>query len=68
MVIRPVIANNGRGIVVAAATIVRVGQSTLTGNATSWSASAVGALRSYGDNNIAGNGDGDPAPPTIAKK
>jgi hypothetical protein len=25
-------------------------------------------LRSYGDNNIDGNGDGDPAPTTIPKK
>jgi hypothetical protein len=27
-----------------------------------------GAVRSYGDNNIDGNRDGNPAPPTISKK
>jgi hypothetical protein len=39
----------------------------VTGNAIGWGV-ADGAVVSYGDNNINGNGDGDPAPTTIAKK
>ena len=64
MVVRSVAANNGTGIAVGSGTAtLRVGQSTVTGNATS----TVG-VSSYGDNYINGNGDGDPAPATIAKK
>jgi hypothetical protein len=36
------------------------------GNVQSWVDE--GNLQSYGDNEIDGNGDGDSAPPTIAKK
>ena len=68
MVVRSVAANNGTGLSAASAqATLRVGQSTVTGNATSWSV-AGGILRSYGDNNIDGNGDGDPPPTTIVKK
>jgi hypothetical protein len=73
MVIRSVAANNSTGL--SAATLgagptatLRVGQSTVTGNTTSWQALNAAVLRSYGDNNIDGNGDGDPAPTTIPKK
>lgn len=48
--------------------IVRIGQSTITGNTNSWNAAANGIVESYGDNNIDGNGDNNPAPPTIATK
>ena len=75
MVVRSVATNNAghsnaRGLSAdnnAAATL-RVSQSTVTGNPISWSANGGAVLRSYGDNNIDGNGDGDPAPPTIPKK
>jgi len=70
MVVRSVAANNGAGISAdGASATLRVGQSAVTGNTTSWSFPNGGTLRSYGDNNIDGNGDGDPAAPTtIAKK
>jgi len=70
MVARSVAAhNNGTGLDASGAnTTLRVGQSTITGNTTSWVAASGAVLRSYGDNNIDGNGDGDPAPTTIAKK
>ena len=50
-------------------TTVRIGQSTITGNFRSWD-NTVGfaKVQSFGDNYIAGNGDGDPAPPVIARK
>jgi hypothetical protein len=64
VLIRSTSANNGKeGIKVAhtgaGIAILRVGQSTITGNGSSWS--ATGTLQSFGDNNIIGNGDGDPA-------
>jgi hypothetical protein len=70
MVIRSVSSNNASGLFVAGANAtLRIGQSTLTGNtANSWVASAGGLLRSYGDNNIDGNADGDPVIPTILAK
>ncbi len=68
-VTRSVAANNTYGLYAyGAASTLRVGQSTLTGNTISWQAMSSGVLRSYGDNNIDGNSDGDPAPTTIAKK
>jgi len=66
MVIRSVTANNGTGLSSSAGGTLRLGQSSITGNATSWSAS--GLVQSYGDNDINGNGDGDPAPATIGRK
>ena len=70
MVVRSVAANNGTGLTAGGGltTTLRVSQSAVTGNTTSWSATGGAVLRSYGDNNIDGNGDGDPAPPTIPKK
>ena len=69
MLIRSVAANNGTGISVDGATAnLRVGESTITGNTTSWSFTNGGALRSYGDNNIDGNGDGGPPIPTVIGK
>src|SRR6266540_588304 len=72
MLVRSVAVNNATGIaadaVAVATTSLRVGQSTVTGNTASWSVSGNAILRSYGNNRINGNGDGDPAPPTIAKK
>jgi Right handed beta helix region len=69
MVARSVAANNGAGISASGAkATLRVGQSAVTGNALSWQVTSSAVLRSYGDNNIDGNGDGDPAPTTIPAK
>ena len=49
---------------------VRIGQSGITGNTfKSWdNSSGPAKVLSYGDNYIDGNADGDPAPPSIARK
>jgi len=72
LVTRSTSANNGGAGITAdedgGIAVLRVGQSTITGNGRSWS-SFGGAVQSYGDNKIVGNGDGDPAIPTlIARK
>ena len=73
-VVRSVVANNvgigsGTGLVADGANAtVRLGQSTVTGNDIGWRATGGALLQSFGDNYIAGNGDNDPAPPTIARK
>ena len=67
LVMRSVAVNNGNGVVADGGTL-RFGQSTITGNTTSWVQGGGGILRSYGDNNIDGNGDGDPVPPPTASK
>src|SRR5262249_20191492 len=65
---RSVAANNFNGLDARGPkATLRVGESTVTGNRVSWqTASAV--LRSYGDNNIDGNFDGNPLPPTTPGK
>ena len=63
-VVRSVIHSNGLRLKAIGASILRIGQSALTRNATSW----VGNVQSYGDNYIDGNGDSNPAPPAIAMK
>jgi len=67
-VVRSVASNNGTGVAATGAHAeLRLGASTLSGNAQSWTkVSAV--LSSYGDNNIDGNHDGNLAPPLIVKK
>jgi len=70
-VTRSVAANNlGVGLVVdeVPTASLRVSQSAIAGNAHTWAVSGTGVLQSLGDNYIAGNADGDPAPPTIAAK
>jgi len=68
-VIRSVSANNQAGLFANGPLgTLRVGQTTIIGNTASWEVMNGGFIRSYGDNNIDGNGDGDPAPITIAKK
>jgi len=47
---------------------LRVGNSAITGNATSWFQAPGGTVLSYGDNYIDGNGDGDPTPPATPTK
>jgi len=67
-VIRSALADNGVGLTASdARATLRVGQSTITGNRLSWQNNGSN-LRSYGDNNIDGNGDGDPAIPTVIAK
>jgi hypothetical protein len=69
MLDRSMAANNLVGLTAnGAPATVRVGQSAITGNTTSWSTANSAILRSYRDNNIDGNGDGDPAPTVIATK
>ena len=69
MVVRSVAANNGTGLAMKGSPLtVRLGQSSVTGNTTSWQVTNGAVLQSYGDNDIDGNGDGNPAPPTISKK
>jgi len=70
-VTRSVAANNGffgffAGVVPTVS--MRFGQSVITGNAQGWAIERNAVLQSFGDNYIAGNADGDPAPPTIARK
>src|SRR5262249_10314741 len=70
-VIRSVAANNrGAGVEAdtAATATLRVGETTIAGNAKAWSAAGGATLQSFGDNHVAGNADGDPALPVIARK
>jgi hypothetical protein len=70
-----VIANNtGIGIVVSgASSTVRVGNTTITGNATGLSASGGSVIQSWGDNRLVGNptvgaaNDGTFSPPALVK-
>ena len=70
VVARSVIANNGVGLAAdGPGARLHLGRSVVTGNTTSWTdfgGSAV--LDSYGDNDINGNNDGDPAPAVISRK
>src|SRR5262245_48885268 len=69
MLIRSVASHNFSGIVaIGPSATLRIGQSSLTGNAFSWQVVAGGTLQSYGDNNINGNSDGDPPIPTVIAK
>jgi hypothetical protein len=71
LVVRSVAANNrdaGFEVDANPTASLRIGQSTITNNATAWRASGGAVLQSFGDNNIAGNAAGDPAPPVIARK
>jgi hypothetical protein len=71
MVFRSVAANNGdAGLDAEDGTkaTLWVSQSVIAGNAHAWFAAGGAVLRSFGDNYIVGNRDGDPVPPTIARK
>jgi len=74
MVSRSVAASNGTGVrsigTLGVGPAVRVGQSSLTGNASTWVISGSAFLMSYGDNNVDVNGDGSPGAPNgiIGKK
>ena len=69
MVVRTISANNGTGLAaVAANATLRFSNTVVTGNNVSWSATAGSTFLSYGDNNIDGNADANPAPTTTALK
>ena len=70
MVLNSVASYNSTGIVADGTNeTVRIGQSGITGNTLkSWDSTGSAKVLSYGDNYIDGNGDGDPAPPSIARK
>jgi hypothetical protein len=70
MAVRSVVTNNtNRGLYAFGAKArVLVGNSAVSGNAATWGAFSGGIVQSFGDNHIAGNADGDPALPVIAKK
>jgi hypothetical protein len=70
VVMHSVISNNEGSAVQAAgpSAFIAIGQSMISGNATTWSAAGAGTVRSFGDNDVFGNFDGDPAMTVIAKK
>ena len=71
MVLNSVASYNSTGILADGTNAtVRIGQSGITGNISeSWdNSSGPAKVLSYGDNYIDGNADGDPAPPSIARK
>jgi hypothetical protein len=70
MVFHSVSANNSQGLgAQGPGATLRLANSMITGNsAFSWGANSGGVLQSYSDNYIDGNGDGDPTPPTTARK
>jgi hypothetical protein len=69
LVTRSVSAHNSVGVnVEGPPATLRVGQSLVTGNKTTWFVKSGGLLRSYGDNALDGNDDGDPAIPTVIVK
>jgi hypothetical protein len=66
MVRNSTLSNNAIGIAADQSAVVRVGQSTLTGNGTGWSAANGGQVQSYGNNNVTGNAADGGATSTIA--
>src|SRR5262245_15723475 len=69
MVAGSVIANNRKGIVASGPTaMLRIGASTITGNLATWTVMGGADVRSFQENRIFGNQDGDPLPPTMARK
>jgi hypothetical protein len=65
MVRNSTIANNGaNGLEAGVETTIRVTRSTITGNGAGWLTDS-GAVLSYGDNNIDGNGSANTEPPNL---
>src|SRR5262245_156998 len=61
--------SRGNGIVATGPTAaLQIGGSIVTGNLTSWAVRDGAVLHSFAENSIAGNADGDPQPPTMARK
>ena len=59
-------SNNAVGIAADQTAMVRVGQSTITGNGTGWLATNGGQVLSYGNNNVGGNNTDGVATSTLA--
>jgi len=60
------VAYNSAGIaVVGAGATIRVGQTTITGNAVGWQVPS-GSLLSYGNNRVDGNAGGEGAMPRVS--
>ena len=69
LMFRSVAANNGTGLIAQGMNAeLRVDQSTVTGNASGWTALLGGAVQSYGNNSIDGNSSNQGAPPSIGLK
>jgi Right handed beta helix region len=69
MLMRSAAANNSVGVEAGnAATVLRLGRSSITGNGTTARATGGAIVQSFGDNAITDNADGNPALPTIARK
>jgi hypothetical protein len=70
MMAHSAITNNGGNGVVATGVgaLIRVTDSTVSGNFLGWSTTSSGIVQSYGNNSIDGNVGGETAPPSIAKK
>jgi hypothetical protein len=67
VVVGSALATNRTGLLSEQGTAhISVARSALMGHATTWSAQAGGAVVSFGNNDIAGNFDGDPVPPSIS--
>src|SRR5262249_2152558 len=68
--VRSLAANNDVGLrAFGASATLRIARSVITRNRVGWETQSSGAtVSSYGDHHIDGNGDGDPAPPTIVRK
>jgi Right handed beta helix region len=68
LLVRSVAVDNNTGVFASGSlATVRVARSAVTGNTTaSWGIAFGGTLSSYSDNNVNGNGDGDPAAPSGA--
>ena len=69
MVVRSVSVNNGIGLYASGSgAILRVTNSTLTGNLNGWAADAGGVLQSYGNNSIDGNLSNETGPSPVGLK
>ncbi len=66
MVRNSAVSSNSVGIAADQNAIVRVGQSTVTANATGWQASNGGQTQSYGNNNVSGNTNDGTISTTVA--
>jgi hypothetical protein len=69
MLVRSVIANNNFGLVASGeGAVIRVGQSTVSGNINGWTTQTGGVVQSYRDNKIDGNDSNEGPPPPIPNK
>jgi hypothetical protein len=68
MVTGSMISNNGNALVASGTNAhLRIGQTSVAGNGSTWQTVSGGLFQSYGDNYIAGN-DVQPTPPVIARQ